>query len=152
MGIRIDNADNNPEDENKRRRPSVEIGNRDDGFISLPHTPTDLGMILDPKLKIAGTSSLSSTASTASTSQLADDGIFTSSEETLMKKAASLELACCDNNVHDDSSSRPSSATFSKSSKADSAEVATPSSTPTMAMARSNSRRQSSPMIRPSSS
>jgi len=146
--IRIDNADNNPEDENKRRRLSVEIGNRDDGFISLPHTPTDLGMILDPKLKIAGTSSLSSTASTASTSQLADDGIFTSSEETLMKKAASLELACCDNN--DDSSSRPSSATFSK--KADSAEVATPSSTPTMAMARSNSRRQSSPMIRPSSS
>merc|ERR1712218_522561 len=91
----------------------VDQGIPDDGFISLPHTPTDMGLLLDPKLKIAANnntgSSISSTASTnsASTSQLADVGIsLTSSEETLttsiaantggqnvMKKANSLE-AC----------------------------------------------------------
>ena len=68
----------------------VDQGIPDDGFISLPHTPTDMGLLLDPKLKIAANnntgSSISSTASTnsASTSQLADVGIsLTSSEETL---------------------------------------------------------------------
>merc|ERR1712218_367550 len=91
----------------------VDQGIPDDGFISLPHTPTDMGLLLDPKLKIAANnntgSSISSTASTnsASTSQLADVGIsLTTSEETLttsiaantggqnvMKKANSLE-AC----------------------------------------------------------
>merc|ERR1711953_784099 len=114
-------------EEKKRRRLSVETHQtikpeqnqnqaEDDGFISLPHTPTDL--MLDPKLKIAGTSSVSSTTSTN------DDGIFTSSEETLMK----VTTSSCDID-----SSRPSSAA-SKQSEAEA------------------TRRQSSPMIRPSSS
>merc|ERR1711983_593939 len=114
--------------EKKRRRLSVETHQtiqpeqnqnqaEDDGFISLPHTPTDL--MLDPKLKIAGTSSVSSTTSN-------DDGIFTSSEETLMKVTTSSSSCDID-------SSRPSSAA-SKQSEAEA------------------TRRQSSPMIRPSSS
>ena len=203
----------NTVEEKKRRRLSVEIlpengatiprlvtthqcgptGSAEDdpGFISLPQTPTDLGMLLDPKLKVAGTSSLSSTASTcnsASTSQLADDGIFTSSEETLttssglMKKATSLEA--CDSSLrHDESSmSRPASAasnTFvkamekfsvvpnslasnqrkmstasdpSSSSSTSDPLSATPTTTTTTTSTTLPSRRQSSPMIRPSSS
>ena len=171
-------------EEKKRRRLSVEImdssdsnglsngprvsqgDNGDDGFISLPHTPTDLGLLLDPKLKIA-TSSISSTASTnsASTSHLADDGIFTSSEETLshhnlMKKATSLEACNSSSNIPiTEDSSRPASAasnTFVKAMEKFSAASRKVSSSSTetdsSAQVLLPSRRQSSPMIRPSSS
>merc|ERR1712141_134375 len=83
----------------------VDQGIPDDGFISLPHTPTDMGLLLDPKLKIAATgSSISSTASTnsASTSQLADVGIsLTSSEETLTTTiaASSSGSSSCSQNL-----------------------------------------------------
>merc|ERR1711899_140739 len=85
----------------------VDQGIPDDGFISLPHTPTDMGLLLDPKLKIAANnntgSSISSTASTnsASTSQLADVGIsLTSSEETLTTTiAASSGSSSCSQNL-----------------------------------------------------
>jgi len=102
--------------EKKRRRLSVEINGSnvaslnsvssggktedDAGFISLPHTPTDLGLNLDLKIATSGNSVASSVAgstNSASTSHLADDGIFTSSEETLtnvMKNATSLDI--CD--------------------------------------------------------
>ena len=100
--------------EKKRRRLSVEINGSnvassvssggktedDAGFISLPHTPTDLGLNLELKIATSGNSVASSVAgstNSASTSLLADDGIFTSSEETLtnvMKKATSLDT--CD--------------------------------------------------------
>lgn len=134
----------------KRRRLSVEINtslNADDGFISLPHTPTDLGLGLDPRLKIA-TSSISSTGSTnsASTSHLADDGIFTSSEETLMKKATSLEDTS--------SASRPSSAAsnFSKALERFNKVEVQPQVASSEVVNNVAQRRQSSPMIRPSSS
>merc|ERR1739848_134691 len=83
--------------EKKRRRLSVEINGSnvaslnsvssggktedDAGFISLPHTPTDLGLNLDLKIATSGNSVASSVAgstNSASTSHLADDGIFTS--------------------------------------------------------------------------
>merc|ERR1712008_308957 len=81
---------------------SVNAGGKteDDGFISLPHTPTDLGLNLDLKIAPGSSSAASSMAgstNSASTSHLADDGIFTSSEETLtnvMTNATSLDI--CD--------------------------------------------------------
>jgi hypothetical protein len=184
----------------------VDQGIPDDGFISLPHTPTDMGLLLDPKLKIAATgSSISSTASTnsASTSQLADVGIsLTSSEETLtttiaatsgsssssqnlMKKANSLEACdassdltqslCLSQSVSNNkNSNRPASAaastnTFVRAAREKFSSEKIPSgNTTTRKMSASGStettdssvttvplltnRRQSSPMIRPSSS
>lgn len=131
------------DEDKKRRRLSVEIetgspssnvtvhaNGNDDGFISLPHTPTDLGSLLDPRLKVATTtSSVSSTASTCN-----DDGIFTSSEETLTSNHV-MKLECCDTS---ETSSRPSSAASAAGSKA--------------ASVGNGHRRQSLMMIRPSSS
>merc|ERR1711997_364676 len=168
--------------EKKRRRLSVEIPNgntnnmasmnsvnagcktEDDGFISLPHTPTDLGLNLD--LKIAPGSSVASSmagsTNSASTSHLADDGIFTSSEETLtnvMKKATSLDI--CDiivASATNSESSRPSSSaanvtTSSSSSSDTSAKPATADTDGVVSETMKPTRRQSvSPMIRPSSS
>ena len=178
----------------------VDQGIPDDGFISLPHTPTDMGLLLDPKLKIAANnntgSSISSTASTnsASTSQLADVGIsLTSSEETLttsiggqnvMKKANSLEA--CDagldlnqSSMSNKNSNRPASVAASSTTttntfvraareKFSSEKIPNSGTTTTRKMSASGStettdssvttmplltnRRQSSPMIRPSSS
>ncbi len=170
------------DDTTKRRRLSVEIGSKtslnsmmldprgggggdpdDHGFSSLPHTPTDLGLILDPRLKVAATTTSSGVSSTtgsttsASTSQLADDGIFTSSEETLslaMKKAASLDLdhASCDSTAS--SSSRPASATSNNSNNIPAVPSSSSSQTSTNASTSTTSatRRLSSPMIRPSCS
>jgi hypothetical protein len=177
-------------EEKKRRRLSVDIapphgsrgwlgqGDGDDGFSSLPHTPTDLGMMLDPRLKIATTAISSTTGRSASTNQLlpVDDGIFTSSEETLttMNKATSLDA--CDassttstaNSAFIEDSSRPSSASSSVTNFARAMEIFTDktganesssqsesSSTltsPPPSVIVSQPRRQSSPMIRPSSS
>ena len=181
----------------------VDQGIPDDGFISLPHTPTDMGLLLDPKLKIAANnntgSSISSTASTnsASTSQLADVGIsLTSSEETLttsivantggqnvMKKANSLEacdagLDLSQSSMSNKNSNRPASVaasstttntfvraarekfssekipnsgtTTSRKMSASGSTETTDSSVTTMPLL--TNRRQSSPMIRPSSS
>lgn len=135
------------DEDKKRRRLSVEIepsslpssnvpalhANGDDGFISLPHTPTDLGSLLDPRLKVAttGSSVSSTTASTCGN----DDGIFTSSEETLTNNVMKLE--CCDT----PSSSRPSSAASATSRTSSKPAALT-----------QNHRRQSLMMIRPSSS
>ena len=176
----------------------VDQGIPDDGFISLPHTPTDMGLLLDPKLKIAANnntgSSISSTASTnsASTSQLADVGIsLTSSEETLttsiggqnvMKKANSLEacdagLDLSQSSMSNKNSNRPASVaasstttnTFVRAAREKFSSEKIPSgNTATRKMSASGStettdssvttvplltnRRQSSPMIRPSSS
>ena len=178
----------------------VDQGIPDDGFISLPHTPTDMGLLLDPKLKIAANnntgSSISSTASTnsASTSQLADVGIsLTSSEETLttsivantgvMKKANSLEacdagLDLSQSSMSNKNSNRPASVAASSTTtntfvraareKFSSEKIPNSGTTTTRKMSASGStettdssvttmplltnRRQSSPMIRPSSS
>ena len=149
---------NKSTEEKKRRRLSVEISNNsnenntnnssdtsgalkippgedlDHGFISLPHTPTDLGSMLDPRLKIANSSSVSSAS--ASTSQLADDGIFTSSEETLtsMKKAISLDDTCyatnCDTSSRTDRPSSAASAGFLTSSAKSTQPISTPVSQP----------------------
>ncbi len=142
------------EDDKKRRRLSSIEGQTlkpdDDGFISLPQTPTDLGLLLDPRLKLAPTSSasVSSTASTnsASTSHLADDGIFTSSEETLtmLKKATSLD-ACCDTS----NDSRPSSAAAVASAVASAISTA---AAPVTAISTKTSGHENSQIIRPSSS
>ena len=156
--------------EKKRRRLSVEIPNgstnnmasmnsvnaggktEDDGFISLPHTPTDLGLNLD--LKIAPGSSVASSmagsTNSASTSHLADDGIFTSSEETLtnvMTNATSLDICDIATNSSSESSRPSSSAANVTSSVAENSAKSDGTSDQTQ------TRRQSvSPMIRPSSS
>jgi len=158
--------------EKKRRRLSVEINGSnvaslnsvssggktedDAGFISLPHTPTDLGLNLDLKIATSGNSVASSVHSvagsthSASTSHLADDGIFTSSEETLtnvMKNATSLDI--CDISAANSSSesSRPSSSAANVVTTSGNSENSTPSDSI------AETRRQSvSPMIRPSSS
>merc|ERR1712008_209489 len=160
--------------EKKRRRLSVEIPNgstnnmasmnsvnaggktEDDGFISLPHTPTDLGLNLD--LKIApgssAASSMAGSTNSASTSHLADYGIFTSSEETLtnvMTNATSLDI--CDIATNSSSeSSRPSSSAANVTSSVTSS-VAENSAKSEGDSDQTQTRRQSvSPMIRPSSS
>lgn len=183
-------------EEKKRRRLSVEINaakdhagaslmmasrhDGDDGFSSLPHTPTDLGMMLDSRLKVASSTGSTGSTTSASTSQLNDDGIFTSSEETLspMKKAVSLDgdaSTASRASAWEADQNRPSSAAaptaFSRAmerfggierfgvserfsdqnSAADQQTSADQGSQPdTVGLA--NTRRQSSPMIRPSSS
>merc|ERR1712025_729702 len=115
---------------------------------------TDLGLNLDLKIATgsgtAGSISGQSSTNSASTSHLADDGIFTSSEETLtnvMKKATSLDT--CDISAANSSSesSRPSSSAANVLTTSGNSENSTPSDSI------SETRRQSvSPMIRPSSS